>query len=103
MLDNFFSKLLIFCCLLCFIACGKGGKMPIPQKQLVLVTVDMHYAEAAVQNVYGKQKDSLLRVYYKEIFQLHKVKQEDYIESIRVLQNNSKLFDKFYNEVKAKL
>jgi hypothetical protein len=89
--------------LLTCLACSKGGKMPIPQKRLVLVTVDMHYAEAAVQNVYGKQKDSLLKVYYQEIFQLHKVKQEDYIESIRILQNDSKRFDQFYNEVKAKL
>ncbi len=86
-----------------FLACGKGGPMPISEKTLVLVTIDMHYAEAAVQNVYGRQKDSLLKVYYQEIFGLYKIKQEDYIESMRMLQNDSKRFDKFYNEVKSKL
>jgi Domain of unknown function (DUF4296) len=103
MFPKLLSKVLIFSVLCAGLACGKDGNMPIPKNELVLITVDMHYAEAAVQNVYGKQKDSLLKVYYQEIFQLHKIKQEDYIKSMQVLQNDSKRFDQFYNEVKSKL
>jgi Domain of unknown function (DUF4296) len=84
-------------------ACNGSGRMPIPEKKLVLITVDMHYAEAALQNVYGTQKDSLKKVYYDEILQLHQIKKEDFEASMRVLQQNAVRFDRFYNEVKTKL
>jgi hypothetical protein len=83
----------------CF-ACNVGQKrLPVPEKKLIEILTDAHYAEAALQEVYGNQKDSLKKIYYKEIFQLHKVSKEEMTKSMDILREDPARLDKIYQAI----
>jgi hypothetical protein len=93
-------KLLRVCLILilsiCF-ACNVGQKrLPIPEKKLIEILTDAHYAEAALQEVYGNQKDSLKKIYYMEIFQLHHVSEEEMTKSMDILRKDPARLDEIY-------
>lgn len=81
-------------------ACNAGQKKsPIPDKKLIEILTDLHYAEAALQDVYGTQKDSLKKVYYGEIFQLHETSEEELTKAMDILRQNPEKLDKIYQFV----
>jgi len=81
-------------------SCHAGQKrLPVPEKKLIEVLTDAHYAEAALQEVYGNQKDSLKRVYYQEIFQLHQVTEEQLTKSMDILRKDPIRLDKIYQKI----
>lgn len=88
------SLLLLF---LPLFACNIGQKkLPIPEKKLIQILTDVHYAEAALQDVYGVQKDSLKKVYYQEIYQLYETSEEELTETMDILRQNPARLDKIY-------
>lgn len=81
-------------------ACNVGQqKLPIPEKKLIQILTDAHYAEAAIQDVYGTQKDSLKKVYYEEIFQLYQTSEEELTKAMDILRKDPARLDKVYQEV----
>ncbi len=75
----------------------------ISEDKLINVLVDIHYAEAATQNVYGAIKDSLLTSYYDEIYQTHHITKEDFQQSIRIVRKDSRKVEKLYEKVLAQI
>lgn len=82
-----------------FACSAEQKKLPIPEKKLIEILTDLHYAEAALQDVYGTQKDSLKKVYYGEIFQLHETSEEELTKAMDVLRQNPEKLDKIYQVV----
>jgi len=83
-----------------FFACNVGQKrLPVPEKKLIEILTDAHYAEAALQEVYGNQKDSLKKIYYQEIFQLHQVSEEEMTKSMDILRKDPVRLDKIYQAI----
>lgn len=81
-------------------ACNAGKKnLPIPEKKLIEILIDMHYAEAALQDVYGVQKDSLKKVYYGEIYQLYQTSEEEMTKTMDILRQDPTHLDKVYQFV----
>lgn len=81
-------------------ACNVGQKkLPISEKKLIQILTDVHYAEAALQDVYGVQKDSLKKVYYQEIYQLHETSEEELTKTMDILRQNPERLDKVYQFV----
>lgn len=80
--------------------------LTMPQEKLIPILVDVHLAEGATYNVLKEQKDSLLKIYYKQIFEIHEVSEELFNENIAILQQNPSLTVQVYKivqeEVKAK-
>jgi hypothetical protein len=96
-------KLLHWSLSLCFIlccACEAGHKkLPIPEKKLIQILTDAHYAEAALQDVYGSQKDSLKQVYFQEIYQLYETSEEELNKTMDILRKDPVRLDKIYQQV----
>lgn len=46
---------------------------------------DLHVAEAATTGLGGYEKDSLTQVYFKQVFEIHGIKKEEYERNIRLI------------------
>ncbi|MCS7036288.1 MAG: DUF4296 domain-containing protein [Saprospiraceae bacterium] len=69
-------------------ACQSPEQTRLPEETLARVMADLHIAEAATTGLTGFRKDSLLYLYYEQIFALHGVKREDYEHDIRLLSRD---------------
>lgn len=84
---------------------------PIPVEEPVLsedkikiILKDIHVAEALLTEVSDRRtKDSLARLYYKQIFYLHDVKQEEFDQSMNAWFTNPAGLDSLYQEVLKEL
>ncbi|MDX2067541.1 MAG: DUF4296 domain-containing protein [Haliscomenobacter sp.] len=90
-------RIIFFLMFFSFFACNRTQKkLPIPEKKLIQILTDVHYAEAALQDVYGIQKDSLKKIYYQEIYQLYETSEEELTKTMDVLRQNPERLDKIY-------
>lgn len=81
-------------------ACTKKQAGPsMPKEKLVRLLVDMHLAEAALQNVFGATKDSLAEVYYADICTIHKLNRGQLDEVMEELRQNPLAMSETYREV----
>lgn len=86
--------------LLSLSACG--GKPDAPEfdeKQLISVLIDVHVAEAAAQNLRGRTKDSVLNVYYEQIFQVHGMDRAAFEATMESLREDPVRLEALYSEV----
>jgi len=72
-------------------------------KKLVDVLVDIHLAEAAMQNLTISAKDSIAARYYKQIYTIHGVKKEDFDSTSTFVKQRPKLLAKVYERVVEEL
>lgn len=72
------------------ISCHDGNPtLPISEDKLVNILVDIHVAEAAMQEFStAALKDSVGKVYYKKIFDIHKVTEADFNKSIIMIKKS---------------
>jgi Domain of unknown function (DUF4296) len=90
-------RVVLLCFFLPLFACNVGQKkLPIPEKKLIQILTDVHYAEAALQDVYGIQKDSLQKVYYQEIYQLYETSEGELTKTMDILRQDPERLDKIY-------
>jgi len=75
----------------------------LSEEKMIDVLVDIHLAEAATYNALGSVKDSLLKVYYAQVYQIHEVNKEEIDENLDILMNNPRLADAIYKKVTDKL
>lgn len=71
----------------------------IPEKQLITALLDLHIAEVAVKSLRGTTKDSVLNVYYDQVYEMHgleRKKTEAYLEKLRT---DPKYWDALYQKV----
>ena len=84
-------------------ACTKNEEsLTIEKEKMVLILVDVYLAEGALQPVKVTKKDSLAATYYEQIFKIHDIKEEDFLENIRILRENPKLSKDIYKKVLTK-
>ena len=82
------------------VACRKErSKIPIKESELVNLLVDVHVAEAAVQDLYGETKDSVGQVYYHQIYQIHNIDQSLFDTTLAVLRRNPEYAGRVYQKV----
>lgn len=65
--------------------------MPIPVEKLEAVLNDIHIAEAAMQYMSDEKLDSIKKIYYQQIFEIHKVEEETFLECMEILKSDPKL------------
>lgn len=83
-----------------FSSCKKEQtKMPIPAEKLEAVLNDIHIADAAMQYVSDEKLDSLKKVYYKQVFEIHKVEEAAFFECMEILALEPKLGSKIYQNI----
>jgi hypothetical protein len=90
--------------LLLALSCKKEkSSLPISEEELVTVMADVHLAEAALQDQYGMKKDSLARLYYRQIYRLHGITEEDFQKTMKRLRNDPGRVEQLYERVLEEL
>lgn len=106
-----FTKGLFFYLLLITLACGCKSKMPtISQKEMTSILLDMHIADSYAQilpksdskSIELKNKDSLKK-FYSDIFQIHHIKENEFIENLEWYKMNTVMMDSMYQSILADL
>ncbi|MCS6929179.1 MAG: DUF4296 domain-containing protein [Saprospiraceae bacterium] len=69
-------------------SCQKTEQTQLPEETLARIMADLHLAEAATTGLSGYRKDSLLYLYYEQIFTLHGVDRSTYESDLRLLSRN---------------
>ncbi len=89
-LPNGIGLLLVFLALLLvtLAACQPEEQPNLPDETLARIMADLHIAEAATTGLTGYRKDSLLYLYYEQIFALHGVERAAYERDLRLLSRN---------------
>lgn len=83
--------------------CQPAEQTRLPEETLVRIMVDLHTAEAATTGLTGFRKDSLLYLYYEQIFALHGVERADYEHDIRLLSRDEDRMMRIVEEAEALL
>ena len=93
----------IFCICIIFLLthtqCKQESPLPIPPSQLIEVLADIHLAEAAAQSLPLKTKDTTLTMYYKQVFEIHDVSQQDFDSTMVILKSKPKWLKAVYEKV----
>jgi hypothetical protein len=84
-------------------ACSSDPALPLSDDRLVKILADAHIAEAAVQSLSGPYKDSVIRVYYTQICEIHQVSEADFYQSVELLAMQPEKMDKIYRKVEQRL
>lgn len=66
----------------------------LPDEKLSRIMADLSIADAATTGLSGYPKDSLMQVYFKQIFEIHGVSLESYEKDLRILASDLPHFDR---------
>jgi len=71
----------------------------IEDEMMVKILLDMHIAEAASLQVDISERDSLRRIYYDQIFEIHEVPKKTYEEDMELLKRDAEKLASIYDKV----
>jgi len=77
--------------------------LPIPEDRLAKVLVDVHFAEAAMQDVPASIRDSMGLVYYNQIYKIHDITEQELNKSLRLIKEDPEKLEDVYEKVEAEL
>lgn len=81
-----------------FTACNNEKViLSLPLEEVAELMIDVHSAEAALQNVYGIRKDSLAGIYYEQIYEIYKIDSTQFQELMQSLRDNPTLMKEVYD------
>lgn len=72
-------------------------------EKLVEVMTDVYVVEAAIENYTPDIKDSLSPLYYQQVYEIHKVSEEDYKQSIEMVKYHPDIMDDLYSRINEHL
>ena len=90
------GKILLLCfgilmCFALFSSCQSDkAKYSYTNDELATIIADLHIAENLANSGVGKQKDSLAKQFYSEVFQIHKLDSMEIEQNIELLKNDPK-------------
>ncbi len=94
--------ILIFLLLSIIYSCNKNDRaLPIDRAKLVDILVDVHVAEAVLQEYTFPVKDSIGKAYYQKIFKLHQVNENEFNKSMYLLKQDPEALESVYKDVIA--
>ena len=97
---NFLKKIRLIFITFAFTACYLDiHDLPIQKDKLIPVLIDIHIAEAVVDNDSQAMKDSLAALYYPQIFAKHGVTAKDFDSTVKFMNERPQLMHDIYEEV----
>jgi len=85
-------------------ACNeKTEELRIPPETLVEVLADVHLVEGALLSIRPAQKDSLKKLYYSQVYEIHEISDKDFEHDIKILKFNPKKMERIYEKVMEEL
>ena len=91
----------IFALLICSLAACKNEapSLSVPDSKMVQILVDVHIAEAAMQNLSIPTKDSLTELYYSQIFEIHNITPEQFQKDMDFIKHDPLTLERLYDRV----
>jgi len=95
----------IFGIMMLFAACKKTSppvtflQPDLAEDKMIAILLDIHVAEAAVQMERANKKDSLLHLYYQDIYRIHNITKEDFERNLEAWFDNPEVADQLYEKV----
>jgi hypothetical protein len=86
-----------------FSACwgNKAAAPTIPEDKMVRIMADLSIAEAATAQMNGYAKDSLTKVFYNQVFEMHQVQPDQYEQNLRLYANDLPTMERIVQRVEA--
>ena len=84
-------------------SCQKAEELPLPPETLVDVIADIHLSESAMYLFNDDIKDSIGRVYYQQVFDIHQIDSTDFNRAIEMIRKDPKLMMQVYRKVFEKI
>lgn len=91
-------KLLIII-FLCLSSCEERTSCVLDDEKLIRILADVQIAESAAQSLVGPVKDSLLKEYYRQIFEIHEVGEDDFRTCFGALEDDPERMNAIYEKV----
>lgn len=66
----------------------QAAKQVLPDEKLSAIMADLYIAEAGTTGLTGYPKDSLMKVYQAQVFELHGTSAEAYESDLRIISND---------------
>ena len=73
------------------------------ENKLAGIICDLHVAEAAAALQEGSKKDSLIRIYYHQIYEIHAIEETDFLKNMELLKTDLEKMEKVYKMVNDSL
>ena len=86
--------------------CGNTSsteKLPIDDEKLIAALLDVQLAEVIPDGEIPEIRDSLMRIYYPQIFQKHGISAADFDTSMSRLARQPRRLEQFYRKVSEQL
>jgi len=78
-------------------------KLLITEDKMTSILVDLHIAEAAILSANKAQKDSIGGVYFKQVFEMHKIQDSLFYQNLEIISKNPKMTEAIYEKVIEKI
>jgi len=80
-------------------SCKEEESFHLDESKMIQILVDIHIAEAAIQNMTSTIKDSLGTLYYGQIYQIHEVEEAFFLEDFERMRSNPEDTRRIYEKV----
>ena len=84
-------------------ACQRTNELSFSEEKMVAVMADMQLAEASMQRLTKKIKDTLSLRYYDEIYEIHDIDEAALKQNHAEMDRNPKLAKRIYDAVKEEI
>jgi Domain of unknown function (DUF4296) len=93
----------LFICFLALTQCQDKTKYSLSRVQMANILCDLHIAEGATSLLEGAKKDSVITLYYKQIFEIQGVNEAEFKENLDLLKTDAPEMAKVYKIVNDSL
>ena len=70
---------------------------------MAAVIADLHIAEAAASQQEGSKKDSIIKEYYRQIYEIHAINEDEFLKNLEMLKTDVEEMEKVYKIVNDSL
>ena len=90
---------LIIVFLLLVSACKKQQVPSVDQQRMINILVDIHLVEASLLGFSEEQKDSLSDLYYHQIYEIHSITEDSFLNEMKFLKSHPDYMIETYEKV----
>ena len=80
---------------------GKSEQPDMDEDKMVRIMADLSIADAATAQMNGYAKDSLTKIFYDQVFEMHSVSAAQYEKNLRLYANNLPVMENIVKKVEA--
>lgn len=95
--------LCVFFVVLLLCSCTDQARYTLDSVRMAAVIADLHIAEAAASQQEGSKKDSIIKVYYRQIYEIHKTNEDEFLQNLEMLKTDVEEMEKVYKIVNDSL